>query len=285
MPNRTLKLTLILPFLFLATDLAAETTTCTGDATCAQGLLEEIVVTGTRTRRSIMDSPVSLSLITAEEIDHINADNVADILRDLPGISVSDSGQAGLKRIRIRGEEARRMALLIDGQEFTDHREVGVPMLIDPGMIDRIEIVRGPASVLYGAKALGGVVNIITRRGGVRPMQASLSTSFDTATNGFHNLASLYGDANEFYYRMSFSGNRQNDRETPAGKVENTSYNSDSIALTLGKSFIGSEWMGDQSLELVYENFNSDAEVFVAPEVRFTPPFLDFAIDAPQRDR
>jgi hemoglobin/transferrin/lactoferrin receptor protein len=289
MRSDPLKLTTILfaltLTLALAPGLGAEPTDCAQDESCAEGLLEEIVVTGTRTRKSIMQSPVSLNLLTTEQIDRINADNVADLLRDLPGMSVSDSGQAGLKRIRIRGEEARRIALLIDGQEFTDHREVGVPMLIDPGMIDRIEVVRGPASVLYGAKALSGVVNIITKRGGAQPLQANLSNSFNTATNGHHTLASLFGDVNDFYYRLSLSNNDQNDRETPAGDIENTSYESDSIAFNLGRAFSGSQLLGDQSIEMVYENFDSASEVYVEPEQRFAPPFLDFAIDAPQRDR
>lgn len=289
MQNITLRFKIFLLLFILAPHLAAEPADCPSDESCAAGLLEEIVVTGTRTRKSIMHSPVSLSLLTSAQIDRINADNVADLLRYLPGISISDSGQAGLKRIRIRGEEARRMALLIDGQEFTDHREVGVPMLIDPGMIERIEVVRGPASVLYGAKALGGVVNIITKRGGSQPLQANLSTSFDTSTDGFHNLASLYGDVSDFYYRISVTTNRQHDRESPEGEIENTSYDSNSMAFNLGRSFvtsgIASGFLGDQSIELVYENFESNAEVFVEPEVRFTPPFLDFAIDAPQRDR
>ena len=110
MPSATLTTTLkyyiVLLALLLAPGLHAGPADCTVDESCTEGQLEEIVVTGTRTRKSIMQSPVSLSLLTTQQIDRINADNVADLLRNLPGISVSDSGQAGLKRIRIRGEEA-----------------------------------------------------------------------------------------------------------------------------------------------------------------------------------
>lgn len=141
-----------------------------------------------------MNSPVSLSLINQDQLRNSTADGIADIIRDLPGISVSDSGQAGLKRIRIRGQESRRIAVLIDGQESTDHREVGVPLLIDPGMVDRIEVVRGPASVLYGAKALGGVVNIITKKGGDEPIRGHLSSSYSSATKGINYLASVFGN-------------------------------------------------------------------------------------------
>jgi hemoglobin/transferrin/lactoferrin receptor protein len=264
---------------------ATDSITCSDMDQCHDGILEEIVVTGTRTDRTILENPATLSVVTAAEIESINADTIADLVRHIPGISISDSGQAGLKRIRIRGEEARRVALLIDGQEFTDHREVGVPLLIDPSSVERIEVVRGPASVLYGAKALGGVVNIITRRGGPEPLQLNLSSTYDSATEGLHNIVSLNGQSNDFYYRFAVTDNKQKDRDTPDGKMENTSYNSDSITASLGKSFSSDGFAGEQSVELVYEDFDSDSEVYVEPEVRFAPPFLDFAIDAPQRDR
>ena len=99
---------------------------------CVVSYMEEVVVTASRTSKKLRNSPLSLSLINSEQLLHNTADGIAEILQDLPGISVSDSGQAGLKRIRIRGEESRRIAVLIDGQESTDHREVGVPLLIDP---------------------------------------------------------------------------------------------------------------------------------------------------------
>jgi len=278
-------LALVLAAASLYADDSLSSTQCAeagGPAKSEQCMLlpmEEIVVTGTRTSKKIMNSPVSLSLINQEQLSNSTADGIADIIRDLPGISVTDSGQAGLKRIRIRGQESRRIAVLIDGQESTDHREVGVPLLIDPGMVERIEVVRGPASVLYGAKALGGVVNIITRKAGDESFQGLLSSSYNSSSQGINSLASVFGNLNDYGYRLSLSSNDQKERRTPAGTVENTRYDSKSLMFNISKS------VGIHHLEAAYENYQSDAEVYVEPEVRFTLPFLDFAIDAPQRDR
>jgi|TARA_Y100000310_G_scaffold280006_1_gene299470 hemoglobin/transferrin/lactoferrin receptor protein len=250
-----------------------------GDSNCQPSYMEEVVVTGTRTSKKILNSPLSLSLINSQQLLNSTADGVAEILRDLPGISVSDSGQAGLKRIRIRGEESRRVAVLIDGQESTDHREVGVPLLLDPQLVERIEVVRGPVSVLYGAKALGGVVNIITKKGGDRPLQGYVSGSYNSANGGLNSAASVFGRAGEYGYRISLADNDQGERRTPAGRIENTRYDSDSIGINVSRS------AGNHHVELSYDEYRSAAEVYVEPVIRFTPPFLDFAIDAPKRDR
>ena len=245
----------------------------------AENRLEEIIVTATRTEKLLQNSPYSVSVLSEEQLELQSADQITELMREMPGVYLSDAGQAGQQRLRIRGEEGRRMAMLIDGQEFSDHREVGVPLLIDPGEISRIELVRGPASVLYGPKAMGGVVNIITRKPDEGTFSTRISTAFDSATNGTRVTTSMGGNNQYFDWRLGYTSNDQQDRETPAGTIENTSYESDGVSFSLGKAT--ESW----DLRLRYQDFNSSAEVFVAPEVRFTPPFVDFGLDVPQRDR
>jgi hemoglobin/transferrin/lactoferrin receptor protein len=245
----------------------------------AANLLEEIVVTATRTEKVIQNSPYAVSVITEDELNFKPEDQLAELMRDLPGIYVSDAGQAGQLRLRIRGEEARRMAMLVDGQEFGDHREVGVPLLIDPAEIERIELVRGPASVLYGPKAMGGVVNIITRSRVEQPFTGRISTAVDSATDGVRLTASMGGVNSHFDWRFGYTNNDQGDRDTPAGTMENTSHESESYSFSIGRVMESSE------LRFRYEDYDSSSEIFVEPEVRFKPPFVDFALDTPQRDR
>ncbi len=251
-------------------------TTCTS---CSQSYLEEITVTGSRTEKSVMASPLSLSVVTAQDIQQSTANLAAELLRDIPGVQLSDRGQPGLMRIRIRGEESRRTAILIDGQEVTDHREVGAPLTLDPSMIERIEVVRGAGSVLYGSKAISGVVNFITRKGGTRPLQATVSANYNSATAGEALFASLYGSVQGLDYRLAASNSDQNDRQTSIGSIDNTSSDSDSVYAYLGKQF------GNHRLELNYDNYNSSTEVFVEEEERTTAPLIDFRISVPQRDR
>lgn len=242
-------------------------------------IMEEIIVTATRTDKVLLNNPYSVGLINRDQIESHSADQVAEYINDVPGVYISDAGQAGFKRIRIRGEEARRMAFLIDGQEFMDHREVGVPLLADPASIQRIEVVRGPASVLYGPKAMGGVINVITDADIKEPLSASASMLFDSSTHGSSYAAGLSGASGSFQWRLAAIDNKQEDRDTPEGKIENTSYESDGMSLLVKR-------ITDKTrLTFGYEDFNSNSEIYVAPEVRFSFPFVDFRIDAPQRDR
>ncbi|MDA0789354.1 MAG: TonB-dependent receptor [Proteobacteria bacterium] len=246
----------------------------------ADAILEEVVVTATRSERIIRTNPYSVGFLDREQLTTNTEDQLADILSALPGLSVSDAGQAGQKRVLIRGEEARRMALLVDSQEFMDHREVGVPLLVDPNRIQRIEIVRGPASVLYGPKALAGVVNVITDRDVTHPFVADLSLTLNEATDGHNVSGQFYGELrNQTTWNIGAFDNEHGLRETPNGPVENTAYASAGANAGIGRAGQAHAW------RIAYEQFRSEADVFVEPEVRFSPPFRDFAIDIPRRDR
>ena len=237
------------------------------------------VVTASRVNEDLKNAAAPVSLVSQDDIQKGRAESVAEILRDVPGVDITDAGQAGIKRIRIRGAEARRIAILIDGQEFVDHREVGTPLLIAPEMIERIEVVKGSGSVLHGSRAVGGVINIITKKGGYHPIQGTASSSYDTATNGFQHFASVFGSKHDFDYRFSVSKADHNDRDTPDGELENTSYESESASFYVAKR------IDNHTLAVSYDNYNSSSEVYVNPIVATTPPFTDFRIDAPERDR
>ncbi len=243
-------------------------------------VLEEIVVTATRTEKLVRVNPYSVSLITQEKIGSFNQDQLADLVDELPGVFISDAGQAGQKRIRIRGEDARRMALLIDGQEFLDHREVGVPLLVDPSRIQRVELVRGPASVLYGPKAMGGVINVITESTHAERFQADLSLTLNSATDGHLISTQLHGQtAGGMQWNLGGFRNDQGTRDTPDGEVENTAYESDGANLGIGYTTPHHRW------RIALEQFRSESGVYVEPEVRFSPPLRDFIIEIPRRDR
>ena len=233
--------------------------------------LETITVTATRTERRLMDSPLSSSVITNEEIELSSAASLADLLRDVPGVEITDAATAGMKRIKIRGESSRRVAVLIDGQELTDHSTYGAPLLLDPAMVERIEVIRGTGSVLYGQKALGGVVNFITKKGGDEPIQASLSASYNTATQGTQYSASAFGAVGDFDYRLSWSDSEHDNRETPKGELNDTSFANDSIMA------YGAYNIGDHTVGLSYDQYNMNSEIATG--------IPDFDLDMPQRDR
>ncbi|BBO89508.1 TonB-dependent receptor plug domain-containing protein [Desulfosarcina ovata] len=138
--------------------------------------LQEIVVTGTRTSHAIKDVPVETTLITREDIEKSNAQTVTDIVKTIPGLSATGTDDifgSGSSRARLRGLSFNNGygLILIDGQRIHGssqsgaHGEYAVGLnQIPVSMIERIEVVKGPSSVLYGSDAMAGVINIITRK-------------------------------------------------------------------------------------------------------------------------
>ncbi|NLD15172.1 MAG: TonB-dependent receptor [Gammaproteobacteria bacterium] len=204
-------------------------------------LLDTMTVVGTRTETTVRDNPASVSVVEREQIEKRGADSVAELLRDVPGVSVVDTAVAGMKRIRIRGEQSNRVVILVDGQEMTDHSSFGAPFLIDPSNIERIEVVRGPASVMHGAKAIGGVINVITKKGAADPVVVELGTGYFSGSKGKQVSAAVTGTLDRFDYRLSASADDHKDRRVAKGrhspdstKLPNSGSENKDVSLHLG---------------------------------------------------
>ncbi len=248
--------------------------------------LDKIVVIGTRTETAVLDNPASVTVVDREQLEKKAPESIAEMLRDVPGVEVVDSSAPGMKRISIRGESSRRVTILVDGQEITDHSDYGTPILVDPANVERIEVVRGPASVLHGAKAIGGVVNIITRRGADKPVQAELGGSYYSGTAGWQGWAAVAGTVDNFDYRFSGSLDDHGDRRVPegrytaSGRLDGTSFSNDNVSAHLGYTF-GEE--GNHYIALKAQQHRLSSESWTDPAT-LVPPIVDFTIDLPQRD-
>lgn len=153
---------------------------------------ETVVVTASRYERPLRETGSSVSVIDAAEWRARGAQFVADALQSLPGVAVTQSGGAGGQSVvRLRGEEGYRTLVLIDGIRIADPAAPQVlTEMAHLGLsgIERIEVVRGPQSLMHGSDAIGGVINIIFARGGAADrVELSLSGgSFGTvAASGF----------------------------------------------------------------------------------------------------
>ena len=128
---------------------------------------ENVLVTASRIEQPINKIGSSVSVLTSTEIEKLGFNNVADVLRTLPGIGVSRNGGSGATTaLRIRGEESFRAKIIIDGVDVSDPTNLqGGPQVqhILSSQIERIEVLRGPQGVAYGGDA-GGVINIITKK-------------------------------------------------------------------------------------------------------------------------
>ena len=130
--------------------------------------LEEKVIIASKYPQELLNSVASVEIITKEKIAASKSENLAGIIRDIAGIEIVDYGSPGdIKSVSIRGSSPEQVLIMIDGQVANDPQTGKIDLgMIPADMIEKIEIYRGPASALYGANALGGVINIITNRAG-----------------------------------------------------------------------------------------------------------------------
>jgi len=136
-------------------------------------MMEETVVTASRIEEELQFAPDSVTVVTAREMEEKGRKTVIDVLRDVPGVIVSRNGSfGGSASIYMRGTSNAHTLIMIDGVRVGDSMATdGKLSLSDLSTdnIERIEIVRGAQSVLYGSDAIGGVINIITKKGKGKP--------------------------------------------------------------------------------------------------------------------
>jgi vitamin B12 transporter len=128
---------------------------------------EAIVITGTRTDIPLDQSPASISVVTSQDFEEKQIERVADALREVPGLSVVQTGTAGqLTSVFTRGLRSEHTQVLLDGIPINQGL-AGLMNFADftTDDLDRVEVVRGPQSTLYGPRALAGAIQIFTKRG------------------------------------------------------------------------------------------------------------------------
>ncbi|HUO93134.1 MAG TPA: TonB-dependent receptor [Rhizomicrobium sp.] len=184
-----------LTFVLLGTSPVFAQQTGTSDA-------ETIVVTATRVPTPAQDVASSITIVTADEIARRQRDTLPDVLLDVPGLNVVQSGGPGAQTsVFLRGTDSNHVKVLIDGIDVSDPSspvdafDFGQLLTED---IERVEILRGPQSGLYGSDAIGGVINVITKQGqGPAQFTAVVQGgSFDT----FNQAGSVAGSADGFHY-------------------------------------------------------------------------------------
>lgn len=131
--------------------------------------LDDMVVTATRTESKMVDVPVNTTVISAEKIADRHYLDVADVLKDVPGATVMDTGVGAYeKKVVLNGDE--RVLVLVDGKRVNidmgtmSRASYDLNQMPDVSLIERIEVVKGHGGALYGSDAVGGVVNIITKK-------------------------------------------------------------------------------------------------------------------------
>lgn len=246
--------------------------------TPAKGLAMELnptTVTATRHEQSASTVPVTVSVKSREQLDRKNVNNIRDLVRDEPGVSVGGAGQrAGTSGYNIRGIDGDRVLTQIDGVEVPasffygpyaqTHRNY-----VDPEIVKRVEILRGPASALYGSNAIGGAVSYFTLDADdiIKPgsdVGARLRTGYSSADDSWLNSATVAGRHEQFDALLHLSQRNGHETESFGGHggtgLDRTEANPEDVRSTNVLAKLGWNYNDTDRLQLTYEKYKDDRD-------------------------
>jgi vitamin B12 transporter len=214
-----------------------------------------VVVTATKVEGYQSETGSSVTVITADELKKRGKKILLEVLQDVPGLSIMQNGPyGGAASTYLRGTKPGHTLVMLDGIELNDtmktDRSASIANLLVDN-IERIEIVRGAQSTLYGSDAMGGVINIITRKG---EGKATLDGSFEAGShNTFTESAGIRGSVKKMSYSLSGSRIDSDGISKAAEGTEDDGYENTTLSLRLGY-----ELFGDANLDTVFRYVDAE---------------------------
>uniref|UniRef100_UPI0033420DC1 TonB-dependent receptor domain-containing protein n=1 Tax=Castellaniella defragrans TaxID=75697 RepID=UPI0033420DC1 len=239
--------------------------------------LPDIVVTASRSPEPLADAIGDITVIGQDQLAQARGDSIAEIIARQPGVQfATNGGPQTATSLFLRGASSTHTLVLIDGMRINGSTSGGTNFpAIDPAMVERIEILRGSASSLYGSDAIGGVVNIITKKGEQdRPLSAWANVGYGTYDT-FKSSLGLSGAAQGWDYSLSASKAHSegfdSQRPSYANGTPNTfhapgkdGYRSHAISGTLGYRWAEGHRIGlsayNSQIRGVYDNGVTDPD-------------------------
>ncbi len=202
--------------------------------------LQEIIVSANKYETSLLNTANSVTVITADEIKSSQSNSVVDLLKKVSGLSVVEQGGPGkLTSVFMRGANSNFILVMIDNVEINDPSSANNAFdfsSLQVNDIDKIEIVRGPQSTLYGSEAMAGVINILTKNGKGSP---SFNLKGEGGSNNFyHGNISANGNISGLKFFGNFSRIKTDGISSIKGNnFEKDGFNENSGFLKLGYNF------------------------------------------------
>lgn len=237
--------------------------------------LQEITVSATRQAEDIARVPGIVTVQTRQTLDRQNVNSIRDIVREEPGVSVGGAGQrSGTTSYNIRGIDGNRVLTQIDGVEVPDNFFYGPYAqtqrnYVDPEIIKRVEILRGPASVLYGSNAIGGAVSYYTLNPDdiIKPGQdygARVKTGYSSADRSWLTSGTLAGRLGDFDSLLHVSQRNGHETEsygeTGGTGLNRTAANPEETRTTNVLAKLGWNYADDARIALTYEHYKGERE-------------------------
>ncbi|MGC9375000.1 MAG: TonB-dependent receptor, partial [Bacteroidales bacterium] len=218
--------------------------------------LGEVVVTSLKQERKIKEVPVPLEIVHNENIELASSLTASDIIGEQSGIHLSRDGMWSTS-INIRGFGEQRIVTLVDGNRIETATDLTAAMsFFDVDDIERVEVIKGASSSLYGTGAMGGIVNVITKDGYFNDTPY-FKGSFNVGTHSVNDLftgkLTLNAGGEKWYARLSGSLRNAKNVNTPEGIIPNSQFNDKNIAASAGYKI-----KQNQTLKLKFQYFDAD---------------------------
>ncbi|MEJ5865749.1 TonB-dependent receptor [Pseudomonas farsensis] len=237
--------------------------------------LQQMTVSATRSAQDVSQVPSTVSVQGREQLDRQNVNSIKELVRYEPGVSVGGVGQrSGLNGYNIRGIDGERILTQVDGVSIPDSFFYG-PFAqtqrnyVDPEVVKRVEILRGPASVLYGSNAIGGAVSYFTLdpEDIIKPgkdVGARLKTGYSSADESWLTSATIagrQGDVDGLLHLSQRNGHETESYGDSGGTgLDRTKANPEDVRTTNVLAKLGWNYADDARLGLTYERYKDDRD-------------------------
>ncbi len=216
----------------------------------------EVVVKSLYQNKMERDAAMPLEIIEKDNGEQGNMSSIASFMDNKPGISMARDG-IWATHVNIRGLSRQNIVANIDGARIETSTAVAAGLsALDPGDIERIEVVKGSASSLYGSGAVGGVINIVTNSPGFTQtpnFSGSFSSGYYSVNSGSYNNLALNFSGGDHYVNIKSGYRVAKDAETPDGKLLNSRFRDHSINVNGGLRFAEKH-----TIKFVYQNFKAE---------------------------
>ncbi len=217
--------------------------------------LQDVIVTSSKYEQNIQMLPYSVSAVNKKEIEMSPLFTVSDLLKEESGISLMRDGIWGTE-VSIRGLSRANVVTLIDGYRIETSTDISARLsMFDLNDVERIEVIKGAASSLYGSGATGGTINIISKSGSYTKkldLIGSYSVGFNSVNNFYSNAINLIASGNEWIAKLSGVFRKAQNTQTPAGELLNSQFEDNSLSASLQiKPF------ENQEIKFSYQQFNA----------------------------
>lgn len=218
--------------------------------------LGEVVVSSLRVNQKLKEVAAPMAIVGRTQIDASSAVTISNVLQNEPGLSLSGDGVWSTS-VNVRGMGEQRLVTLVDGNRVETATDLTAGLsMVDPDDVERIEVVKGATSSLYGTGAMGGIVNVITRDGYFGSkfyFGGGVNSGYSKVNELFTRKLTLNSGAERWYARVSGSMYDASNLKTPSGTLPNSQFEGGNLSAS-----VGAKPFANQVVKLSFQQYSAN---------------------------